>query len=316
MGLRRRTALRPSGPPDREARCRSRGVKGAERGSAARGLGQGLLPEEGLTTRRSPHFQDAFHALLAVAFEKEQLLVTVDREGARHRRGERDLHGLPGRDLLLDCKARLGIIDEEIVRHQHGHALDGQFDRLTGPHDEIARAEFIAVGFDHGPLDAVRVQRNFNGKRIRGRARDDWQEGEQAGSDCENVQHCPDLLPEHYDTFSTCFGQEHSHEQAIPHTSILITSCDFQAVLLRHQYCTDMVNQHRITTLWEALWLELRSSSPFCSSLLHRSSPRAIRMAMLRRRSSPRAPRRLPCREMPWSSPSGRSTCPPATVVT
>src|SRR5436309_7227396 len=119
MGLRRRTALRPSGPPDREARCRSRGVKGAERGSAARGLGQGLLPEEGLTTRRSPHFQDAFHALLAVAFEEEQLLVTVDREGARHRRSERDLHGLPGRDLLLDCKARLG--DRKSTRLNSSH---------------------------------------------------------------------------------------------------------------------------------------------------------------------------------------------------
>src|SRR5207247_11257057 len=106
MGLRRRTALRPSGPPDREARCRSRGVKGAERGSAARGLGQGLLPEEGLTTRRSPHFQDDFNALLAVAFEEEQLLVTVDREGARHRRSERDILVLSSRVLILDSNAR------------------------------------------------------------------------------------------------------------------------------------------------------------------------------------------------------------------
>src|SRR5437867_5991865 len=201
MGLRRRTALRPSGPPDREARCRSRGVKGAERGSAARGLGQGLLPEEGLSTRRSPHFQVAFHALLAVAFEEEQLLVTVDREGARHRRSERDLHGLPGRDLLLDCKARLGIIDEEIVRHQCGHALDGQLDRLAGPREEMARAELIAVGFDHGPLDSVRVQRNFEGNWIHGRGREDWHEDEQPGSDCENVHHCPALLPDNMTHF-------------------------------------------------------------------------------------------------------------------
>src|SRR3989442_87554 len=122
-------------------------------------------------------------------------------EGARHRRSERDLHGLPGRDLLLDCKARLGIINKEIVRHQHGHALDGQFDRLTGPHDEMARAELIAVGFDHDPLDSVRVQRNFEGNWIHGRARDDRHEDEQPGSDCENVHHCPALLPDNMTYF-------------------------------------------------------------------------------------------------------------------
>src|SRR5713226_3003302 len=201
MGLRLRTALRAPDSPDREARGRFRGAKGTGRVSAACGLDQDLLPEECLTTRRSPHFQDAFHAFLAVAFEEEQLLVTVDREGARHRRSERDLHGLPGRDLFPDCKTRLGIINEEIVRHQHGHALDGQFDRLTGPHDETARAELIAVGFDHSPLDSVRVQRNFEGNWLRGRARDDWPEDEKTDSDCETVQHCPDLFPDNMTHF-------------------------------------------------------------------------------------------------------------------
>src|SRR5712692_10958093 len=221
MGLRRRTALRAPGPSDREARGRSRDVKGAGRVSEACGLDQEGLQIVGAHLRvrpsvkrraiysgghigpplQSPHFQDAFHALLAVAFEEEQLLVTVDREGAQHRRSERDLHGLPGRDLLLDCKARLGIINKEIVRHQHGHALDGQFYRLTGPHDEMARAELIAVGFDHGPLDSVRVQRNFEGNWLRGRARDDWPEDEQTDSDCETVQHCPDLFPDNMTHF-------------------------------------------------------------------------------------------------------------------
>src|SRR5256885_2755378 len=226
MGPRRRTALRAPGPPNREARGRSSGVKRTGRVSEVHSLDQGglqivgrdlsphLLPSPSwpVAFRRatgapegwvgvSPHFQDALHALLAVAFEKKQLLVTVDREGARHRWSERDLHGLPGGDLLPDCKGRLGIINEEIVRHQDGHALDGKFDRLTGTHDEMARAELIAVGFDHGPLDAVRVQRNFEGKWLRGRARDDWHEDEQTDPDCKNVQHCPALLPDNMTFF-------------------------------------------------------------------------------------------------------------------
>src|SRR2546422_3900974 len=243
MGLCWRTALRAPGPPDREAR-EGRSKEGKDRAEVL-GTNQdiGSMARLIVGTRHAvplrSHLEHPLHTLFPVAFEEKQFLIAIDRERTRRRRGERELHGLPGRDLFLDRKGGLGIVDDYVVRHQHGHTLDGQFDRLAGPHDKMARAEFIAVGFDHGPLDAVRVQGTFNGKRIRGRARDDWQEGEQAGSDCENVQHCPDLLPEHYDTFSTCFGQEHSHEQAIPHTSILITSCDFQAVLLRHQYCTE-----------------------------------------------------------------------------
>src|SRR5437870_13787506 len=199
MGLRRRTAPRAPGPPDREARGR-RSKEGKDRAEDL-GTNQGIGSMARLIvgSRRAvplrSHLEHAFHALLAVAFEEEQLLVTVDREGSRHRRSERDLHGLPGRDLLLDCKARLGIINEKIVRHQYGHALDGQFDRLTSPHDEMARAELIAVGFDHGPLDSVRVHWNFEGNWLRGYARDDRQEDEQTGSDSERVQHCPAPLP-------------------------------------------------------------------------------------------------------------------------
>src|SRR5437879_4620137 len=251
MGIRRRPALRPPGPPDRETRGRSRGVKGAGRVSEARGLGQALLPEEGLTTRRSPHFQDAFHALLAVAFEEEQLLVTVDREGAWHRRSERDLHGLPGRDLFPDCKTRLGIINEEIVRHQHGHALDGQFDRLTGPHDEMARAELIAVGFDHSPLDSVRVHWNFEGNWLRGYARDDRHEDEQTGSDSESVQHCSGPLPHnltHYPPVSVKSTVMSKQFRTLQSKGTDLKSVPFSPFCLGTNIAFYMVNQHRITT--------------------------------------------------------------------
>src|SRR3989475_8422149 len=129
MGLRRRTALRAPGPSDREARGRSRGVKGAGRVSEACGLDQGVLQMVGAdlcvrpSKRRSiysgghigpplqsPHFQDAFHALLAVAFEEEQLLVTVDREGARHRRGERDLHGLRSEEHTSELQSQSNLV--------------------------------------------------------------------------------------------------------------------------------------------------------------------------------------------------------------
>src|SRR5206468_8139095 len=120
MGLRRRTALRAPGSPDREAH--DGGSK--EGNDRAEGLGtnQGfgsmarlLVGARSAVPLRS-HLEHAFHTLLAVAFEEEQLLVTVDREGAWHRRSERDLHRLPGPDFLPDCKARLGIINDEIVR--------------------------------------------------------------------------------------------------------------------------------------------------------------------------------------------------------
>src|SRR6266545_1946576 len=205
MGLRRRTALRAPGPPDREARG-GRSKEGKDRAEDL-GTNQGIgsIARLIVGARRAvplrPHLEHAFHALLAVAFEEEQLLVTVDRERSRHRRSERDLHGLPGRDLLPDRQAGLRIVDDEIVRDDPGHALDGQFDRLTGLHDEMARAELIAVGFDHGPLDSVRVHWNFEGNWLRGCARDDWHEDEQPGSDCENVHHCPALLPDNMTHF-------------------------------------------------------------------------------------------------------------------
>src|SRR5438552_2654994 len=195
MGLRWWTALRAPGPPDREAR--DGGSKEGNDRAEDLGTNQAIGSMACLMVgaRRAvplrPHLEHSFHALLAVAFEEEQLLVAVDREGAWHRRSERDLHRLPGPDFLPDCKARLGIINDEIVRHQYGHALDGQFDRLTGLHDEVARAELIAVGFDHGPLDSVRVHWKFEGSRIRGCARDGWHKDEQTGSDSESVQHCP-----------------------------------------------------------------------------------------------------------------------------
>src|SRR5205823_12363781 len=89
------------------------------------------------------------------------------------------------------CKARLAIIYDEPLRQLHGHALDGQFERLTGLHGAMARAELIAVGFDHGPLDSVRVHGKFEGSRICGCVRDGWHKDEQTGSDSESVQHCP-----------------------------------------------------------------------------------------------------------------------------
>src|SRR5438876_5947387 len=54
------------------------------------------------------HLEHAFHALLAVAFEEEQLLVAVDREGAWHRRSERDLHRCPARISSLIARPDLG----------------------------------------------------------------------------------------------------------------------------------------------------------------------------------------------------------------
>src|SRR5207253_11496733 len=99
MGLCRRTALRAPGPPDREARGR-RSKEGKDRAEDL-GTNQGIGSMARLIVgaRRAvplrSHLEHAFHALLAVAFEEEQLLVTVDREESRHRRSDRDLHGLP-----------------------------------------------------------------------------------------------------------------------------------------------------------------------------------------------------------------------------
>ena len=63
----------------------------------------------------SSHLEYPLHPFFPVAFEEKQFLVAIDRERTRHRRGERDLHGLPGRDLFLDRKAGLGIVFVVII---------------------------------------------------------------------------------------------------------------------------------------------------------------------------------------------------------
>src|SRR5205823_134493 len=115
----RRTALRAPGPPDREAR----GRRSKEGKDLAEDLGTnqdiGSMARLIVGARRAvplwSHLEHPLHALFPVAFEEQQFLVAVDRKRTRHRRSERDLHGLAGRDFLPDCKARLGIINEEIV---------------------------------------------------------------------------------------------------------------------------------------------------------------------------------------------------------
>ena len=105
----------------------------------------------------SSHLEYPLHPFFPVAFEEKQFLVAIDRERTRHRRGERDLHGLPGRDLFLDRKAGLGIVNDYVMRHQHGHAPDGQFDRLAGPYDKMAPT-----------YDAILTYVKENGLEIRG----------------------------------------------------------------------------------------------------------------------------------------------------
>ena len=95
-----------------------------------------------------------------MALYKWKFLIAIEREYTRECRCECDCNGFPCRNLIPDVQSGSRIVNDDIVRYNPGYALEGQFNRCSGFHDEVMWNKRIAVNFYYRALNSIRVERH------------------------------------------------------------------------------------------------------------------------------------------------------------
>ena len=126
------------------------GVSQRIRGSAGEGSGK----QQGWQQRLFHHFEHAFHALLAVALEEQQLILAIKMVLADGCGNEADSLGVAGQALIYR-DARLGRLDNDGMGNQTPFHTDDQLYRYIHLDDHVVRLEKITPAFNPYALYAI-----------------------------------------------------------------------------------------------------------------------------------------------------------------
>ena len=126
------------------------GVSQRIRGSA----GEGSSKQQGWQHRLFHHFEHAFHALLAVALEEQQLILAIKMVLADGCGNEANSLGIAGQALIYR-DACLGRLDNDGMGNQTPFHTDGQLYRYIHLDDHVVRLEKITPAFNPYALYAI-----------------------------------------------------------------------------------------------------------------------------------------------------------------
>jgi len=94
-----------------------------------------------------------------MAWQGPEAFIAVDGKGSDLGRGERDDDRLAGPDILLDGQ----LFDDKVMRRDECYARQGQFYRLAGFNNKMARGIGVAIKNNGGSLHSVSA--NGDGER-------------------------------------------------------------------------------------------------------------------------------------------------------